>query len=219
LSKATRLSRTAWRQTTNSATDIKFTAAAYGKAYAQFKSDLSNFNAEQDNVNRAFELLKPAFDNYVQRKAQHDANRCTEVQGSGTCNWYNQEADSINAQRDQIVAVKGPLDQRQASLDSQHANLAQTQEKLTEIYNNQVANYDKWKAEQDSIKSTYEDLKARIDNLNKQLAVLYGNLASCLKEIPAACQQPAIGPDGQPVLDQNCEIMKRQCSNMFDGSK
>lgn len=199
--------------------NIKFAADAYTKANDQYKTDIANFNQKQDAVNRQQQLLQPSIDNYRQRKAQHNANQCTEVRGSGTCNWYNQEADSIDAQRNAIFQQQQQIDAQQNQLEPQRANLKETLSKLTEIWNNNQTNIAKWKQDMVQLKSDYEAAAAREQQIKQQIAFLQGGVNACLKAIPPACQNPAIGPDGKPILDQNCENMKAACSQMFDGNK
>ncbi len=199
--------------------NIEFAIDAYTKYNDKYKTDIASFNQQQDQVNRQQELLQPSIDNYQQRKAAHNANRCTEVQGSGTCNWYNAEADSIDAQRGQIQQAQAQVAAQQNALEPQRQALATTLNQLTEIWNNNQANITKWKADMTQLKADYDAAVAREKEIQSQLAVLYGDVNGCLKQIPAACQNPAIGPDGKPILDQNCEQMHAACGKMFDGNK
>jgi chromosome segregation ATPase len=199
--------------------EIKYAVEVYNKYNDQYKTDVDSFNQKQSDVNRQQQLLNPSIQNYMERKQQHDGNRCTYTEGTNTCDWYNREADQLNANRAQLAAAQAAITAQQGPLDAQKSNLDQTKSKLDQIYQNNQTNIDKWKADMTQLKADYDANLAREKAILAQLAVLYGSVNSCLQEIPAACQQPAIGPDGKPVLDQNCEIMKRQCSNMFDGSK
>ncbi len=199
--------------------NIKFAVDAYTKANEKYKADIADFNQRQGEANRAQELLQPSVDNYKQRKAQHDGNRCTEVRGSGTCDWYNQEADSIDAQRNQILQAQAQVDAQQNALEPTRQYLKTTLGQLTEIWNNNQTNIANWKAGMVQLKADYEAAAAREVQLKQQIALLQGDVNSCLSAIPPACQQPAIGPDGKPILDQNCENMKAVCSKMFDGNK
>ena len=70
------------------------------------------------------------------------------------------------------------------------------------------------------LKADYEAAAAREVQLKQQIALLQGDVNSCLSAIPPACQNPAIDPTtGKPILDQNCENMKAVCGKMFDGNK
>jgi len=198
--------------------EIKYAVETYTKYHDKYAQDIDNFNQKQNDVNRQQQLLNPSVQNYMQRKAQHDGNQCQYVQGTNTCDWYNREADQLNANRNQLRQAQDAINAQQAPLDSQKASLDQTKGQLDQIWQNNHDNIEKWKADMGQLKTNYDANLAREKAIQAQLAGLYGSLNSCLKEIPAACQQPAIGPDGKPILDQNCEIMKRQCSKMFDGN-
>jgi chromosome segregation ATPase len=199
--------------------NIKFAVDTYTKYHDQYVQDVNGFNQKQDEVNRQQQLLQPSVDNYRQRLAAHNASQCTEVQGSGTCNWYNNEANSIDAQKAAIQQAQSQVDQQNAGLNGQRQNLAETKSKLDTIWDQNQANITQWKADMGQLKADYDANIARENAIKAQLAALYGSVNACLKAIPPACANPVIGPDGRPILDQNCEIMKAQCSKMFDGNK
>jgi len=199
--------------------EIKYAVEVYNKYHDQYQTDVDNFNQKQNDVNRQQQLLNPSIENYMQRKAQHDGNQCQYVQGTNTCDWYNREADQLNANRAQLAAAQAAITAQQAPLDSQKANLDQTKGKLEQIYQNNQSNIDQWKADMTQLKADYDANLAKEKEIKAKLAILYGSVNACLQQIPPACQQPAIGPDGKPILDQNCEFMKAQCSKMFDGNK
>jgi chromosome segregation ATPase len=199
--------------------NIKFAVDAYTKYNDQYKTDIANFNQKQDEVNRQQQLLQPSIDNYKQRLAQHNANQCTEVRGSGTCNWYNNEANQLDANKAQILQVQNQIDAQQGALEPQRSNLRETLSKLETIWQNNQTNIANWKAGMIQLKSDYEAAAARETQIKQQIAILQGDVNSCLKAIPPACQTPAIDPTtGKPILDQNCENMKAVCSKMFDGN-
>lgn len=199
--------------------EIKFANDAYVKYHDQYVTDVNNFNAKRDEVNRQQQLLGPSVENYKQRLAAHNSRQCTEYNHDGSCNWYNNEANSIDAQRNQIAQAQAEIDAQQAPLDQQAANLEQTKGKLDTIYDLNVQNIAKWKADMAQLKADYQANLAQEKAIQAKLAELYGSVDVCLKQIPAACQNPAIGPDGKPILDQNCERMHAACGKLFDGNK
>ncbi len=199
--------------------NIKFAVDAYTKYNDKYKQDLGNFNQRQNEVNRQQQLLQPSVDNYKQRVAAHNAHQCTEVRGSGTCNWYNNEANQLDANKAQIRQAQAQIDQQQNALEPQRQSLSTTLNQLKQIWDNNQTNIAKWKEDVGQLKSQYEAAAAKEAELKRQLAILQGDNAACLKTIPAACEKPAIGPDGKPILDQNCERMKAACSRMFDGNR
>src|SRR5271156_3913517 len=61
----------------------QFAADAYKKYNAKYAEDTVAFNNQQDEVNRQQNMLNVSSQNYLQRLAQHNAARCTQVPGSG----------------------------------------------------------------------------------------------------------------------------------------
>jgi len=198
--------------------NILFAAKAYTKYNDAYTADTVAFNNQQDEVNRQQNMLNVSGENYKQRLAQHNANRCTEVTGSGTCNWYNAEANQLDANKAQIQQAQAPIDRANAQLDAQRQNLAQTKAKLDTIWNQGQADADKYEAAMKQLRADYQANRAKELDLQRQLAILKGDQAACFKAIPPACQNPAVGPDGKPILDQNCERMHAACGKMFDGN-
>ncbi len=196
----------------------QFAADAYKKYNAKYSDDVNSFNNQQDEVNRQQDMLNTSVVNYKQRLAQHNANKCVQVAGSGTCNWYNNEADQLNANQAQIAQAQTVLDQSNRSLDTQRQSLVTTKSQLDTIWNQGKANDDKYVAAMDQLKADYRASRAKELELQRQLAILKGDRAACFKAIPPACQNPAVGPDGKPILDQDCERMHAACGKMFDGN-
>jgi chromosome segregation ATPase len=199
--------------------EIKFAVDAYTKYNDKYKVDVDDFNNKQNAVNRQQELLNPSIQNYQQRLAAHNSHQCVEYNHDGSCSGYNAEANQLDANKAQLAQVQAQIDAAQAPLNQQKGYLDQTKAKLDTIWQNNQDNITKWKADMTQLKADYDANLAREKAIQAQLAALYGSVNSCLQEIPAACQQPAIGPDGKPILEQNCERMHAACSAMFDGNK
>jgi chromosome segregation ATPase len=205
------------------ADNIQFGIDAYDKAKKQYEADCAVHDQRQDEVTRQFALLKPSIDNYSQRVDQHNARSCTEqcTNGhcDGSCAWYTAEKNQLDANKAQLVEAFNRVNAQQIPLTTEYNDLMQTKAKLQTIYDQNQANVAAWQREMGQIKADYEAAAAKRADLERQLAALYGDVNTCIKAIPPACQSPAIGPDGKPILDQNCENMKAACSKMFDGSK
>ena len=204
---------------------IDFPGAAYDKYKAQFDQDAAAFQQKANDLKRQYDLLQPALDNYNQRVQAHNAHQCTEkcVNGScdGSCAWYTAEKNQLDANEAQLQQAYAPLDARKAQLAQEGANLQQTEDKLNTIrenLNNEVAS---WKERVGQLKAQWEEHEAKLKALEAQLAALYGDANSCLLEAKQSptCQQPAYGPDGKPILNQDCENLVARCRRMFDGSK
>lgn len=202
---------------------ITFVGDAYDKQKANYDQEVAAFNQKQDNVNRQYELLKPSLDNYSQRVNAHNANQCTEkcVNGScdGSCAGYVAEKNQLDANKAQLEQAYAPVDAAAQQLQSQRDNLAQTHEKLETIRTGLNDEIESWKGKVAQLKAEWDEHSAKIAALEAKLAALYGSVNSCTQDIPVECDKPAIGPDGKPILDQNCEQMHAACAKMFDGNR
>jgi len=201
---------------------ITFVGQAYDKQEAQYQQDVAAFEQKAGNLKRQYDLLQPALDNYNQRVAAHNANQCTETNHDGSCGWYTAEKNQLDANEAQLRQAYAPLDQQKAQLQSDKSYLDQTQEKLETIrtgLNDEIAS---WKGKVAQLKADWEEHEAQLAKLNAELAILYGSVNNCMTEVYTTnpgCERPAYGPDGKPILDQNCERMKAECSKMFDGNR
>jgi DNA repair exonuclease SbcCD ATPase subunit len=204
---------------------IDFVGAAYDKAEANYEQSVAAYNQKNADVKRQYQLLEPALENYKQRVDQHNANQCTEkcVNGScdGSCAWYTAEKNQLDNNQAQLQQAYAPIDAAARQLQSESADLDQTKGKLEEIRTNLNSEIESWKGKIAQLKAQWEEHEAQLAKLNAELAILYGSVNNCMQEVNATpeCQRPAIGPDGKPILDQNCEEMKAQCSKMFDGNR
>jgi chromosome segregation ATPase len=197
----------------------KFAWDAYKKADDQYNVDLAAFNSKMNEANRAAQLLKPSIDNLKQRMDAHNANQCVEKNHDGSCAWYDREAAQLNANADQVEQAKAQVRAQYQALAPESQRLDTTLSQLKTIYSQAKANDEKWQASMAQLKSQYLAVKVREDAIKAKLAALHGTVDQCFRSIPAKCQSPAIGPDGKPILDQNCEDMVAQCRAIFDGSK
>jgi chromosome segregation ATPase len=204
---------------------IDFVGAAYDKQEANYEQELAAHNQKSADIKRQYQLLEPSLENYKQRLAQHNGNQCTEkcVNGScdGSCAWYTAEKNQLDNNRSQLEQALAPVNAANDQLQSDAANLQQTHEKLEEIRTNLNSEIDGWKGRIAQLKADWDEHQAQIAKLNAQLAILYGSVNNCMQEVNATqeCQRPAIGPDGKPILNQNCERMKAECGKMFDGNR
>jgi chromosome segregation ATPase len=202
---------------------IDFVGAAYDKAEANYEQEAAAFQQKVAEVKHQEAILAPSIDNYNQRVNAHNANQCTEkcTNGScdGSCAWYTAEKAQLDANQAQLQAAAAPINAQKEQLSSEASNLQQTAEKLGEIRTNLNSEIASWKSRVAELKAQWEDHQAKIAALEAELSALYGSVNSCLADIPVECDKPAIGPDGKPILNQNCENMKAQCSKMFDGNR
>jgi chromosome segregation ATPase len=205
------------------ADDIKFVWNAYTKAKTQYDSDVTNFNNKSNEVKRGFELLEPSIENYKERVNAHNARQCVEqcTNGScdGSCGWYTAEKNQLDNNLQQLKQAEAPLDAAANQLQSDKSYLDQTYEKLNTIYQGVQSGIAQWKADELALKAEWEANEAEIAKLQAMLAQLQGENMDCFAKIPPACQNPEIGPDGKPILDQNCERMHAACGRMFDGNR
>lgn len=200
---------------------IDFVGQAYDKQNAQYTQDSTAFLQKAQNLGRQYDLLKPALDNYNQRVNAHNANQCVEKNHDGSCGWYTAEKNQLDANQAQLAAAYAPLDSQKAQLESERSNLDQTHDKLETIrtgLNDEIAS---WKGRVGQLKADWEAHEVKMAALEAKLAALYGDADSCMTEAKSSptCQKPAIGPDGKPILNQDCEQMVARCRRMFDGSK
>lgn len=204
---------------------ITFVGEAYDKQKAQFDQEYSAFQQAAADVKHQYAILQPSLDNYNQRVAAHNAHQCTEkcVNGScdGSCAWYTAEKNQLDANQAQLQQAYAPVDARAAQLKQQAAYLGQTSEKLETIrvnLNNEIAS---WKGKVAQLKADWEEHQRKMAALEARLAALYGSADACMAEAKSSptCEKPAIGPDGKPILNQDCERMVARCRTMFDGSK
>jgi chromosome segregation ATPase len=204
---------------------IDFVGQAYDKQKAQFEQEAAQFQQAAEANKRQYQLLQPSLDNYNQRVAAHNAHQCTEkcTQNGcdGSCAWYTAEKNQLDQNKTQLEQAYAPVDAEAARLKEQAGYLQQTGEKLETIrtgLNNEVAS---WKDRVAQLKSDWEAHQQKLAQLEAQLAALYGSAEACMAEAKSSptCQQPAYGPDGKPILNQDCERMVAKCRSMFDGSK
>lgn len=205
------------------AADIKFVYDAWQKQSAKYNQDLAEYNGKVTELGRNYELLRPASENYAQRVNAHNANQCTEkcTNGScdGSCAGYTAEKNQLDNNKAQLQEAFAPLDARKAQLDSDKGYLDQTADKLNTIQQGLQSDIPAWKAAETQLKAEWDANEAEIARLQAMLAQLKGENAECFAKIPPACQNPAVGPDGKPILDQNCEQMHAACAKMFDGNR
>lgn len=204
---------------------IDFVGAAYDKQKGLLEAEMTVFTQKVADVKHQEAVLQPALDNYDQRVAAHNAHQCTEkcTNGScdGTCAWYTAEKNQLEANKAQLESAAAPINAAKAQLQEQGSSIVARSEQLETIRTNLNDEIDSWKGRVDALKAQWEDHKAKIVTLEAQLAALYGDVQSCMTEAKSSptCQKPAIGPDGKPILDQDCERMVARCRSMFDGSK
>jgi len=196
-----------------------FALDAYKKYSAKYSTDLADFNVRRVAVNREQELLNPSINNYTARAAAHNAHQCVEYNHDGSCNWYNQEAAQLDANKAQLQQAQNAIDAKQAPLDTEKQGLDTTKAQLQTIYDQDAVNVEKYRQGMDQLKSEVFPLVDKENALLRQIAILKGNTADCMKAIPPECEKPQIGPDGKPILNQKCEQMVAQCRAAFDGSK
>lgn len=205
------------------AADIKFVYDAWKKQSAQYGTDLDAYKSKVTELKRNYDLLAPAAENYAQRVNAHNANQCTEkcTNGScdGSCAGYTAEKNQLDNNKAQLQQAFAPLDARAAQLESDRSFLDQTASKLDTIQTGLAQDVAAWKAAETQLKAEWDANEAEIARLQAMLAQLKGENAECFAKIPPACQNPAIGPDGKPILDQNCEQMHAACAKMFDGNR
>jgi chromosome segregation ATPase len=203
---------------------IDFVSQAYDKQKAQFEQDATAFSQKANDLKRQYQLLEPALENYNQRVTAHNSRQCTETCTNGVCDgscaWYTAEKAQLDANQAQLQQAYAPLDSQKAQLATQQSYLEQTSEKLETIrtgLNDEIAS---WKSKIQQLQAEWEEHQKKIAALQQQLAAIYGSVNQCLADIPVECERPRIDPaTGKPVLDQNCEIMKADCSKMFDGNR
>src|SRR5271170_5172423 len=130
-----------------------FVGAAYNKQNAKYATDLADFNGRRTEVNRQQQLLNPSIENFQQRIASHNAHQCVEHNNDGSCNWYNQEANQLDALKADLLARQDAITARQAPLDTEKGYLDQTKAKLQTIYDQAVENDKKYRAGMDQLKS------------------------------------------------------------------
>lgn len=200
---------------------IDFVGKAYDKANAQFTADQNAFLQKADNLKRQYDLLAPALANYNQRVDAHNAHQCTETNHDGSCGWYTAEKNQLDANQAQLAAAYAPLDAQKPALQQEAANLQQTQGKLETIRTNLNSEVESWKGRIGQLKADWEAHEQKMAQLEAKLAALYGSADACMTEAKSSpsCEAPAIGPDGKPILNQDCERMVARCRSMFDGSK
>jgi chromosome segregation ATPase len=200
---------------------ITFVGDAYDKQEAQLQQDDAALAAKITELKRHYDLLAPAVDNYQQRVVAHNAHQCTEHNNDGSCGWYTAEKNQLDAQKAQLEQAYAPLDAQKAQLNGEYTNLQETHAKLETIrvnLNNEVAD---WKGRVAQLKADWDAHVQKITALEAKLAALYGSADACMAEAKSSptCERPAIGPDGKPILNQDCERMVARCRSMFDGSK
>lgn len=205
------------------ADDIKFVYDAYTKAKTQYDSDITAFNSKYEEVKRGYELLEPSIENYKQRVNAHNSRQCTEqcTNGScdGSCGWYTAEKNQLDANKAQLEQAEAPLQAAVGRLENDKSYLDQTADKLSTIYSGLQSKVAAWKAAEQGLKAEWFANEAEIATLLATLAQLQGENMDCYSKIPEKCQNPAVGPDGKPILDQNCERMHAACGRMFDGNR
>jgi chromosome segregation ATPase len=202
---------------------IDFVGQAYDKQEAQYEQQVAAHNQKDAEVAHQLAIYKPSEDNYNERVAAHNARSCTEKcyngQCDGSCAWYTAEKNQLDANKAELEREYAPIRQAVQELQQDSTYLQETHEKLETIrtgLNDEIANF---KAKVAQLQADWDAHTQKMAQLQAQLAALYGSVNDCLRDIPAECQQPAYGPDGKPILNQNCEDMKAQCSKMFDGNK
>ena len=92
--------------------NILFAAKAYTKYNDAYTADTVAFNNQQDEVNRQQNMLNVSGENYKQRLAQHNANRCTEVTGSGTSTGTTPKQTSLTPTKHRFNRRKPRLTER-----------------------------------------------------------------------------------------------------------
>ena len=206
---------------TERADKIDFVGAIYDKQKAKFDQDSQVFLQKANDLKRQYDLLKPALDNYNQRVDAHNAHQCTETNHDGSCAWYTAEKAQLDNNQAQLAQAYAPLDAQKAQLQTEQGYLTQTGDKLETIRTNLNDEVASWKGRVEQLKADWEAHETKIKALEAQLAALYGDVQSCMAEAKSSptCERPAIGPDGKPILNQDCERMVARCRSMFDGSK
>jgi chromosome segregation ATPase len=204
---------------------IDFVGQAYDKQKANFEQEAAAFQQKVAEVKHQEAILAPSIENYNQRVQAHNAHQCTEkcVNGScdGSCAWYTAEKNQLDANQAQLQQAAAPIEARKAQLAQEASNLQETAGKLETIRTNLNSEVESWKGRVAELKAQWEAHEAKMAALEAQLAALYGSANACMAEAKSSptCQAPAYGPDGKPILNQDCERMVAKCRTMFDGSK
>ena len=206
---------------TEKADKIDWVGQAYDKAKAAYDQEVATFTAKATDLKRHYDLLQPALDNYNQRVDAHNAHQCTETNHDGSCAWYTAEKNQLDANAAELQKAYAPLDAQKAQLQQEGANLQQTEDKLNQIRTNLNDEVVSWKGRVEELKTKWEEHQQKMAELEAKLAALYGSVDACMAEARSSttCENPAIGPDGKPILNQDCERAVAKCRSMFDGSK
>jgi chromosome segregation ATPase len=210
---------------TERADKIDFVGAAYDKAKANFEQEGAAFQQKVAEVKHQEAILQPSIDNYNQRVQAHNAHQCTEkcVNGScdGSCAWYTAEKNQLDANQAQLEQAAAPINAAKARLAQDASNLQETAGKLETIRTGLNDEIESWKGRVAELKAQWEAHEQKMAQLEARLAALYGSVNACMTEAQSSptCQAPAYGPDGKPILNQDCERMVARCRSMFDGSK
>jgi chromosome segregation ATPase len=196
--------------------DIKFVIGTYQKALAKHNEEYDAYQAKYTEVQRGYELLAPAAENYSQRVDAHNAHQCVEKctgnSCDGSCAWYEQEKAQLDSNKAQLQAAYAPLDAQGRDLKQTYDYLSTTASQLAEIKSKALADIEAWKTTATALKAEWDANEEAIQRLEGELAKLKGENDACFSKIPPACQV-------NPLLDDKCEQMHAACGKLFDGNK
>jgi len=152
---------------TQTKSDIDFGYEALGKGAAKYKTAKEGYDVDLGAYTPAAASLNSALD-------AHNANQC---QGNN-CGWYNQEANNLNARRDQLQTVKNGLDSRKSTLDA-------TLGSLRELQSVMQAKFEKYTADSKAYNAQNDENEAKIKAIADKWNAVLNGMGDCYKNLPA----------------------------------
>lgn len=195
--------------------DIQFAYDAWVKGTAVHKEELATYNRAISQLDEEGNRVAAQRSDLGARTDAHNGNRCTAPEDNpGACNWYNNEASALNAEKSQVDASFAALLARKTDLDGQADTLNGNADKLDQIIKQVSADTLDWVAKQKQLLADWDDNERQIKHLEELLNVLKSQFGACTDAIPAECERP----DSQ-LLNDKCAKMHAACGQIFDGNR
>lgn len=210
-----------WKAADQKKSDILFSVDAYKKQKGVIQQEMEDIMQRKNALDARYTALAADYDALNAKVQEHNAHQCTETcdqngRCDGSCNWYN-------AEKAQLDSEGAALDARRSSLDSQRGTLqndaqqVETNSKLIDQLRQSISDQTvAWVGRVKHLRSAWDENEAQIKQLQNKLGKLSAikeKVDTCVRAIPPECDSPY-----SRTLNGNCEVMKAQCSAIFDGN-